>query len=90
MMGALCPAHLEIDVSKTTILESAFGKRLLEQTTVEYLVEFLAWIFKHIGSEQYLRHFLLLKPRNWPKMQSLDELPVKLNLKLFAFFSSSS
>ena len=72
-----------------------FGKRFIsEQSVVEYLVEFLALIY----SDKWIAdHELISTPlpstedlHNWPQGKKLYyKLPVKLNLKLFAFLSSS-
>ncbi len=71
-----------------------FGKRFIsEQTVVEYLVEFLALVFSEKSIDEKTIHTPLPSPEalsNWPQNKKLKyQLPVKLNLKLFAFFSSS-
>lgn len=71
-----------------------FGKRFIsEQTVVEHLAEFLALVF----SEKLIADEAIYTPlpstedlKKWPKGEALIyRLPVKLNLKLFAFLSSS-
>lgn len=72
-----------------------FGKRFIsEQSVVEYLVEFLALV----SSDKWIADRGLISTplptpedlHNWPQGKELNYmLPVKLNLKLFAFLSSS-
>lgn len=71
-----------------------FGKRfIIEQTIVEYLVEFLALVFSNKSIDDkaiYMPLPSLDTLHNWPKNNKLEyKLPIKLNLKLFAFLSSS-
>ncbi len=73
-----------------------FGRRFIkEQTTVEYLAEFLALVFsdKKIcdnGNKISTPLPSLDILHNWPNNNQLKyTLPVKLNLKLFSFLSSS-
>lgn len=71
-----------------------FGKRFIkEQTVVEYLVEFLSLV----NCEKWINGDLIETPlpaietlNNWPQGKELKyKSPIKLNLKLFAFLSSS-
>src|SRR5690554_1008869 len=71
-----------------------FGKRFIkDQTTLEYLSEFLAVLFsdKMISQEEIstpLPSFHMIQ--NWPKREALYyKPPIKLNLKLFALLSVS-
>ena len=71
-----------------------FGKRFIsEQTIVEYLAEFLALVFSEKSIDRESIHTPLPSPevlKNWPQDKKLYyKLPVKLNLKLFAFLSNS-
>lgn len=73
-----------------------FGKRFLSnQSILEFLVEFLTVAFseKCIGdnNEIFNTPFPEIEQlRNWPNQEKLFYRPlIKLNLKLFAFFSSS-
>jgi hypothetical protein len=73
-----------------------FGKRFIsEQSIVEYLVEFLALIYSNKWIADHSKLISTPLPsiedlHNWPRGKKLYyKLPVKLNLKLFAFLSSS-
>jgi hypothetical protein len=73
-----------------------FGKRfIIEQTTLEFLTEFLALVLfnKCVDNNKFSSPFIPIeKLRVWSNKDSLKlyyELPVKLNLKLFSFLSSS-
>ncbi len=72
-----------------------FGKRFIsEQSLVEYLVEFLALVHsdKWVADREFITTPLPTPEelQNWPQGKELNyKLPVKLNLKLFAFLSSS-
>lgn len=72
-----------------------FGKRFIrEQSILEYLAEFLSLVNseKNISGDEWFSTPLpaLDNLQNWPKETNLKyKLPIKLNLKLFAFLSSS-
>ena len=71
-----------------------FGNRLIsEQTILEYTTEFLAVAFseKEIASEKTWDALPSLESlKDWPSNQALKyKPPIKLNLKLFAFFGVS-
>lgn len=71
-----------------------FGNRLIsEQTILEYTTEFLAVAFseKEITSEKTWDALPSLQSlKDWPSNQALKyKPPIKLNLKLFAFFGVS-
>ena len=73
-----------------------FGKRfIIEQSVVEYLVEFLALIYSNKWIVDHNKLISTPLPsiedlHNWPQGKKLYyKLPIKLNLKLFAFLSSS-
>lgn len=96
IVSASLPAPFpDIDISKDYNPGiRLFGKRFIsEQTIVEYLVEFLALVF----SEKWVDSESIRTPlpstevlHNWPQEKKLNYIsPVKLNLKLFAFLSSS-
>ncbi len=71
-----------------------FGKRFFaDQTVLEYLTEFMAIIY----SKKWINGLVIKNPlptreelKAWPKNKLLHyKVPVRLNLKLFAFLSSS-
>ena len=71
-----------------------FGNRLIsEQTILEYTTEFLGIVFseKKIALEKTTDPIPTLETlKKWPSGQSLEyKPPIKLNLKLFAFFGLS-
>lgn len=71
-----------------------FGNRLIsEQTILEYATEFLGIVFseKKIASENIAEPIPPLQTlKAWPSGQALEyKPPIKLNLKLFAFFGLS-
>ena len=71
-----------------------FGNRLISQQTIlEHTTEFLGIVFseKKIASEKTADPIPTLETlKKWPSGQSLEyKPPIKLNLKLFAFFGLS-
>lgn len=72
-----------------------FGKRFIsEQTLIEYATEFLAIVFSEKWIDDDSSISTPLPPleiiKNWPKNLGLAyKPPIKLNLKLFSFLSSS-
>ncbi len=85
----------DVDISKDyNPAIRLFGKRFIkEQTAVEYLAEFLALVFsgKSIHNKEINTPLPSLEAlSNWSKgSKLLYTLPIKLNLKLFAFLGGS-